>query len=116
MSDDTWKLSDADFGDDAMWAELIATHNEQKFMSPRGFRRVCAKLRSLEAAESALATARAEAAEARAELAGLRETVRVWAETKRGGLHTDTYRSLRALLASPEARDAGEGGGCDGNG
>jgi hypothetical protein len=47
-----------DFTDDEMWAELIATHMEQKFMSPRAYRRVCAKVRATEAAEAELKQAR----------------------------------------------------------
>jgi hypothetical protein len=81
---------------------------------------------------AALATARAEAAGLRAAIAALdkqwlRESGDYHAEAEAVGAHEDMAemavaavracaRELRALLASPEARDAGEGGGCDGNG
>jgi hypothetical protein len=80
-------------------------------------------------AEAALATARAEAAGLRAAAAAVCacDPVCRWcgesaddgpcqAGSWRSCTEHPAYTALRALLASPEARDAGEGGGCDGNG
>jgi hypothetical protein len=93
---------------------------------------IAAKLREFaEASTAALATARAEAAALRKALADLYATamsdewrgafvmaaVHGYQGTPEGRATSgDACENARALLASPEARDAGEGGGCDGNG